>query len=94
MTIQGGGGHDTLDLSQIPRPLVGHDRGDRRPDRRLGHPRVSGAGDDLHPGLRTRHRPVRDDVNGSKYNDSFTANADALSGLPALNITGGGGPTP
>ena len=96
MAIEGGGGGDTLDLSQIPAPASGATGA--TVDLNAGSvslPGVTGSGEATFvPGCGAS-APATDlcvtTVKGSKYNDTFTANAAALSGFPALSIAGGAG---
>ncbi len=101
VVLEGGGGSDTLDLSQIPAPPAPGVTGatvDLNGINGLGSvtlPGISGSGaTTFTPGCGAAV-PATDlcvtVVKGSKFNDSFTANAAALSTLPALNIAGGGG---
>ena len=96
VTVQGGGGNDALDLSQIPAPATGTTGATVDLDAgSVTLPGVAGSGATTFlPGCGAS-APATDlcltTVNGSKYNDSFTANADALSVFPALLIQGGTG---
>jgi hypothetical protein len=97
VALEGGGGNDILDLTQIPAPPSPSATG-AAVDLNLGSitlPGVSGSGSatfipDCGPSAPATDLCVTA-VKGSRFNDSFTANAAALNSFPALNITGGGG---
>ncbi len=92
-TIEGGGGDDSLDLSQTPAPGFGS-AGDTA-DLNAGSVSGSTIGSlSFTAGCPTTANPVDlcvTTVTGSRFNDTFTANAKTLNGAPPLTLNGFGG---